>query len=139
MTLFEIGKKFFQQLRKELQQAPDYGKERAVLRFIEYRREPTPEEFQAAVDHFYSAPEFTPWKHRRVMLSKDGGVRVEDDIYGYEITIYSGPLLDVTPTYYRLTQEQADKLFDAILSCVPGSNAYEKRFAPTVPKSETTT
>ena len=55
-----------------------------------------------------------------------GLVRVQNDCYGYEIHIGWpwAPMLDLEPAYYGLTSAQADRLFEAILSCVPGSCAY---------------
>jgi hypothetical protein len=56
-----------------------------------------------------------------------GLVRVQSDIYGYEVRLgWPGfaPMLDCSPAFYGLTSEQADTLFDAILSCVPGSVRY---------------
>jgi hypothetical protein len=59
-----------------------------------------------------------------------GFVRVCNDICGYEVKLGLSPgaeLLDCCPAYYGLTDEQAELLYDAILSCVPGSCAYAEK------------
>lgn len=105
--------------------------EAKVLGFIKERRVPTEIEFRVAVNFFKSAPEFKALVTSYILWSQDGWIKVENDVYGYEVTIRGGPLLDCYPAYYRLTREQSDELFAAILSCVPGSTFYADRFVPT--------
>lgn len=59
-----------------------------------------------------------------------GGVRVCADIYGYEVKVGWDPsaaLLDCVPAYYGLVDERASALYEAILSCVPGSVMYAEK------------
>lgn len=57
-----------------------------------------------------------------------GLIRIEDDIYGFEVTIgHHHQLLDCTPSAYGLTRKEADPLYYAILSNVPGSTMFEKK------------
>jgi len=49
------------------------------------------------------------------------------DIYGYEVTIDSGELLDCCPSYYRLSETTGTLLYKAILSCIPGSVPYVEK------------
>lgn len=66
------------------------------------------------------SPDFNT-KHRQSWsLSK--GISVYDDIYGYEVKVGGiDYLLDCAPSAYGLKKEQAEELYAAILSCVPGS------------------
>ena len=58
-----------------------------------------------------------------------GTVRVRRDIYGYEVKLGCGSeLLDCNPNYYGLSKEQGSALYDAILSCVPGTVDFAKKF-----------
>ena len=62
-----------------------------------------------------------------------GYVRVCMDIYGPEVKL-GGPwrgLLDCYPSDYGLTKAQAEGLYDAILSCVPGTVDWEAKHGVT--------
>lgn len=55
-------------------------------------------------------------------------VSVNDDIYGFEVKLYSvDELLDCVPSAYGLKKDQAMSLYDAILSCVPRTVLYEEK------------
>ncbi len=57
-----------------------------------------------------------------------GLIRVEDDVFGYEVKIgHHISMLDCNPHVYGLTHDEMKPLFDAILSCTPGSVPYEKK------------
>ncbi len=49
------------------------------------------------------------------------------DIFGYEISIglFPGPWLDTRPQHYGINRVQADRLFKAICSCIPGSTNHQ--------------
>jgi hypothetical protein len=60
------------------------------------------------------------------------GIRVDNDTYGYEVHLGWNPFapqIDTCPFYYGLSRTQATALFDAVLSCVPGSVAFEVKRA----------
>lgn len=65
--------------------------------------------------------------------SQGGWIRVYKDYYGPEVYIgFSGKgMLDCYPTDYNLTREQADRLYKAILSNIPGTTNY--RFPVGIP------
>lgn len=55
-----------------------------------------------------------------------GFIRVENDIYGYEVTIHPNPqFLDCNPRSYGLTRQQATELYKAILRKIPTSIYYK--------------
>lgn len=63
-----------------------------------------------------------------VFLGPGGLIRVEDDCYGYEVKVgHHLQMLDCNPHVYGLTREEAQPLFDAILSNVPGSVPFEEK------------
>lgn len=61
-------------------------------------------------------------------ISPFGLIRVQKDHYGPEVHIgHHYSMLDCDPHRYGLTREDADPLYDAILSNVPGTCDYEKK------------
>jgi hypothetical protein len=99
---------------------------RLVLAFLRRR----PGSLKALVEYFNN-------RRRRfigvnpIHTSCFGLVRVENDSYGYEVRL-GGPwaeMLDCSPASYGLTRQEADELFDAILSCVPTSAPYADKQA----------
>lgn len=57
-----------------------------------------------------------------------GLIRIENDIYGFEVTIgHHHQLLDCCPSAYGLTQEEVDPLYHVILSNVPGSSMFANK------------
>ena len=59
-----------------------------------------------------------------------GTVRVNCDIYGYEVRLGLGAeLLDCNPNYYGLSCAQGKALYNAILSCVPGTVDFMEKHA----------
>lgn len=57
-----------------------------------------------------------------------GLVRVNLDLYGYEVSIgFNRELLDCNPDSYGLSRDEAMSLFEAILSCVPNTTTYKFR------------
>jgi hypothetical protein len=68
----------------------------------------------------------------RTYYSPTKRITVCDDIYGYEVKIDGGELLDCSPGSYRLTSDTATTLMDAILSNVPSSIAFSKKYPPFV-------
>lgn len=50
------------------------------------------------------------------------GVHIDDDIYGYEVSLgFCSDGIDINPSAYGLKPSEGKRLFEAILSCVPGS------------------
>jgi hypothetical protein len=65
----------------------------------------------------------------RDYVSPAGFITVCADIYGYEVKIGGSnkQLLDCVPSSYGLTRAQADYLYQAILSCIPGSVSFPRK------------
>lgn len=79
------------------------------------------------IQHLMTTREtFIKWSTRDY-VSPSGRITVCDDIYGYEVKIDGGEMLDCSPSSYGLTRETADRLYIAILSCVPNSVAYHEK------------
>lgn len=71
-----------------------------------------------------------PNLHRVVGLyysSRWSTIRICDDIYGYEVKILGGELVDCCPHYYGLDYEEGKRLYRAILGLMPGSVRYTKK------------
>lgn len=82
------------------------------------------------IDYFNNTEiKFT--KSGRDYISPSGLVHVCMDIYGPEVKIgspFSSPeLLDCNPAYYKLNKEQANELYHAILSNIPGTVDYNEK------------
>lgn len=87
------------------------------------------ENYKALIDYFkYEAPDFKRRGGGLTFYSENSNVRVCDDIFGYEVKIApNDELLDCCPAAYGLLKPQAMDLYDAILSCVPGSIFYKDK------------
>jgi hypothetical protein len=70
------------------------------------------------IEHFEKQTK--PFKQisSRDYISASGRITVCDDIYGYEIKIDNGLLLDCSPSYYGFREETAMRLYNAIVSCL---------------------
>lgn len=65
----------------------------------------------------------------RDYLGAWGCIRVCDDIYGYEVKLgwsAFAELVDCRPGSYGLTKEEGDRVFMAVLTCIPTSIPYNK-------------
>lgn len=76
-----------------------------VKQFIEYVQ--SPEFCWVPAGTYMGAPS---------CVSSGGYVFLDDDIYGYEIKLFSrtSELLDGAPGFYNLTRDQAQNIFDAL-------------------------
>jgi hypothetical protein len=86
---------------------------------------------QPLIDYFNRPSHMLFKVGARDYASKTFRVTVCDDIYGYEVKIDNGELLDCCPSYYGLTKETADQLYTAILSNLPGTTCYDLKFKDT--------
>lgn len=68
----------------------------------------------------FTSPESLRW----LTMSSSGRIVIAKDIYGYEIKIDDGPLLDASPSFYGLTWGEAERLSRAIIARIPGGSAY---------------
>ena len=93
---------------------------RLVYNFLRQR----PGALDALIEELRRRPNYFRKVGPRDYAAAFGGIRVCDDIYGHEVKLGWKPfaeLLDCRPAYYGVSQEDAERLYRAILACVPGT------------------
>lgn len=80
---------------------------------------------EALTEHMWARTKPFKYLGGRDYVAEVGLIRVCVDIFGPEVKVgFNSHLLDCCPDAYGLTREEAKRLYDAILSNVPGTTDH---------------